>query len=482
MSPPAPKFTTNPGFEGEIDEDQLGSLPVLGRGSSRLASGDGVGSRLASVTVPDELDRSSGAEPEDGRRLSGMSTGSYVSVHGSEHGSEPGSDTAEQFKPVDREGSSRADSYHNAIPETNPSPQPPPPKGESRPMSYIDAQATAPAPSLTVEDTDATPVPPTASALRARAMSQPETAATSSSTDGADHRTSKFETTGRSASLSLGAIPSAAKEKKKRRFKFKNMFKPWKWKRKKPAAKIELVAAQIERRISFRPPRDVLIAKGIARPEDISEDATVLTPDSLNPSPTPGADPSTTGFAIKVDDEAGEVEKWQQVDVPVDNKFKLRQDSLGGKLARRLDRGSLREKNIIRENKPQEAKFDLASKLERRLSSRGSKKDLAARNIIRSESAAEAAEKRKSLQGILQRRLSRRMSAKELRKKGVLKFHEFVDVYDAAAADDYDRKAEKPWTKLTNADKIAIKRELNEFKRDEMPVHTESEKYTRFHK
>ena len=148
---------------------------------------------------------------------------SYVSVHGSEHGSEPGSDTAEQFKPVDREGSSRADSYHNAIPETNPSPQPPPPKGESRPMSYIDAQATAPAPSLTVEDTDATPVPPTASALRARAMSQPETAATSSSTDGADHRTSKFETTGRSASLSLGAIPSAAKEKKKRRFKFKNM-------------------------------------------------------------------------------------------------------------------------------------------------------------------------------------------------------------------------------------------------------------------
>ena len=74
------------------------------------------------------------------------------------------------------------------------------------------------------------------------------------------------------------------------------------------------------------------------------------------------------------------------------------------------------------------------------------------------------------------------MSAKELRKKGVLKFHEFVDVYDAANADDYDRKAEKPWTKLTNADKIAIKRELNEFKRDEMPVHTESEKYTRFHK
>lgn len=483
--------TSCQGFEGEIDEDQLGSLPVLGRGSSRLAK-DGVGSRLKSITVPDELDRSSGAEPEFGRRLSGLSTGSYVSVHGSEQGSEPGSepgsDMAEQgeldqFQPVDREGSNRADSYHNAIPEIHPSPQPPPPKGQGRPMSYTDAQATAPTPSLTVENTNATPVPPTASALRARAMSQPETAATSSPTDGADHHTSKFETTGRSASLSLGATPSAAKEKKKRRFKFKNMFKPWKWKRKKPAAKIELVAAQIERRISFRPPRDVLIAKGIAKPEDISEDATVLTPDSLNPSPTPGADPSTTGFAIKVvDDDAGEVENWQQLDVPVDNKFKLRQDSLGGKLARRPDHGSLRAKNIIRENKPQEAKFDLVSKLERRLSSRGSKKDLADRNIIRSESAAEAAERRKSLRGILQRRLSRRMSAKELRKKGVLKFHEFVDVYDAAAADDYDRKAEKPWTKLTNADKIAIKRELNEFKRDEMPVHTESEKYTRFHK
>lgn len=468
--------TSCQGFEGEIDEDQLGSLPVLGRGSSRLAK-DGVGNRLASVTVPDELDRSSGAEPEIDRRLSGVSTGSYVSVVGSEPGSEPGSDMAEQgeldqFQPVDRDGGNRADSYHNAIPETKPSPQFSPPKGQGRPMSYTDAQATAPAPSLTVEDTDATPVPPTTSALRARAMS--EAAATSSSTDGADHHTSKFATTGRSASLSLGALPSAAKEKKKRRFKFKNMFKPWKWKRKKPAAKIELVAAQIERRISFRPPRDVLIAKGIAKPEDIAEDATVLTPDdSPNPSPTP---------TIKVaDDEAGEVEN-RQLDVPVDNKFKLRKDSLGGKLARRLDRGSLREKNIIPENKAPEAKFDLVSKLERRLSSRGSKKDLADRNIIRSETAAEAAARRKSLRGILQRRLSKRMSAKELRKKGVLKFHEFVDVYDAANADDYDRKAEKPWTKLTNADKIAIKRELNEFKRDEMPVHTESEKYTRFHK
>lgn len=500
MSPPAPKLATtnNPGFDGEIDEDQLGSLPVLaGRGSSRLAK-DGKGHRLPSLTQNDELDltRSAGsdsADPGSDRRMSGASTGSYVSVHGSEPGSDGSSEQGERdrFEPT-VDGSNRAVSYHNAVPDL-PKERPesyhsaipecpesyesavPEPKS-FRPMSYIESQATPTAPQASVEDTDATPEPPTASALRARAMS--DTAALSSSND----HLSKFATTGRAASLSLGAVPSA-KEKKKRRFKFKNMFKPWKWKRKKPAAKIEMVASQIERRISFRPPRDELIAKGIARPEDIAEGATVLTPDSPSPSPTPAGGPAvTTSFSIMVDDdEGGEVEK-QQLDVPVDNKFAKRKDSLGGKLARRLDRGSLREKNIIPAENSPNAKLDIVSKLERRLSTRGSKKDLSDRNIIRSETAAQAMARRKSLRGILQRRLSQRMSLKDLKKKGVLKFHEFVDVYDAANADDYDRKADKPWTKLTNADKIAIKRELNEFKREEMPVHSESEKYTRFHK
>jgi hypothetical protein len=48
-----------------------------------------------------------------------------------------------------------------------------------------------------------------------------------------------------------------------------------------------------------------------------------------------------------------------------------------------------------------------------------------------------------------------------------------VDIYDI---DHYDRRADKPWTKLTPMDKAQIRKELNEFKEYEMPVHEESKK------
>ena len=46
-------------------------------------------------------------------------------------------------------------------------------------------------------------------------------------------------------------------------------------------------------------------------------------------------------------------------------------------------------------------------------------------------------------------------------------------------AHDYDRRADKPWTRLTPRDKAAIRRELNEFKSSEMAVHEESKHLTR---
>ena len=49
-----------------------------------------------------------------------------------------------------------------------------------------------------------------------------------------------------------------------------------------------------------------------------------------------------------------------------------------------------------------------------------------------------------------------------------------------AHADDLDRSCDKPWTRLTAADKAAIRAELNEFKTKEMHVHDESRQYTRY--
>ena len=45
--------------------------------------------------------------------------------------------------------------------------------------------------------------------------------------------------------------------------------------------------------------------------------------------------------------------------------------------------------------------------------------------------------------------------------------------------EEYDRKGDKPWTRLRPEDKAAIRKELNEFKKFEMAVHPESEYMTR---
>ncbi|KAF2980587.1 hypothetical protein EK904_006401 [Melospiza melodia maxima] len=65
--------------------------------------------------------------------------------------------------------------------------------------------------------------------------------------------------------------------------------------------------------------------------------------------------------------------------------------------------------------------------------------------------------------------LSQRPTVEELRERKILiRFSDYVEVADAQ---DYDRRADKPWTRLTAADKAAIRKELNEFKSSEMEVH-----------
>ena len=79
-------------------------------------------------------------------------------------------------------------------------------------------------------------------------------------------------------------------------------------------------------------------------------------------------------------------------------------------------------------------------------------------------------------------------------KKNVIKFEEYVDVYEIQYV---DRRADKPWTRLTAAEKASIRKELNQYKvtcfllifkeanlfqANEMEVHEESQFYTRFHR
>ncbi|KTG07080.1 hypothetical protein cypCar_00028094 [Cyprinus carpio] len=72
--------------------------------------------------------------------------------------------------------------------------------------------------------------------------------------------------------------------------------------------------------------------------------------------------------------------------------------------------------------------------------------------------------------------LNQRPTVDELRERKILiRFSDYVEV---AKAQDYDRRADKPWTRLSAADKAAIRKELNEFKSTEMEVHASSKHLT----
>lgn len=59
----------------------------------------------------------------------------------------------------------------------------------------------------------------------------------------------------------------------------------------------------------------------------------------------------------------------------------------------------------------------------------------------------------------------------------IIRFNDYIEV---TQAHDYDRRADKPWTRLTPKDKAAIRKELNEFKSSEMDVHDDSRHLTRY--
>ncbi|MEQ2165484.1 hypothetical protein GOODEAATRI_017283, partial [Goodea atripinnis] len=97
---------------------------------------------------------------------------------------------------------------------------------------------------------------------------------------------------------------------------------------------------------------------------------------------------------------------------------------------------------------------------------------LSARNDL------EEQEEKREIKRHLSKKLSNRPTVEELREAKILiRFSDYVEV---AEAQDYDRRADKPWTRLTAADKAAIRKELNEFKSTEMEVHESSRHLTRY--
>ncbi|XP_026521991.1 phosphatase and actin regulator 2 isoform X2 [Notechis scutatus] len=159
-----------------------------------------------------------------------------------------------------------------------------------------------------------------------------------------------------------------------------------------------------------------------------------------------------------------------------------RRDTLAIKLGNRPSIKELEDKNILQrtsEEERQELRHQIGTKLVRRLSQRPTSEELEQRNILKQKNEEEEQEAKRELKRSLSRKLSLRPTVAELQARRILRFNEYVEVTDSP---DYDRRADKPWARLTPADKAAIRKELNEFKSTEMEVHEESRQFTRFHR
>ncbi|KAA0186722.1 hypothetical protein HAZT_HAZT005069 [Hyalella azteca] len=97
-------------------------------------------------------------------------------------------------------------------------------------------------------------------------------------------------------------------------------------------------------------------------------------------------------------------------------------------------------------------------------------------HVIPEQTPEEARKLKEEKRRTLLRKLSFRPTVEELKERKIIRFNDYIEVTEAQ---EYDRRADKPWTRLTPRDKAVIRKELNDFKSLEMDVHEESRHLTR---
>uniref|UniRef100_A0A8C0ZS34 Phosphatase and actin regulator n=1 Tax=Castor canadensis TaxID=51338 RepID=A0A8C0ZS34_CASCN len=111
----------------------------------------------------------------------------------------------------------------------------------------------------------------------------------------------------------------------------------------------------------------------------------------------------------------------------------------------------------------------------RRLSQRPAVEELERRNILKQRNDQTEQEERREIKQRLTRKLNQRPTVDELRDRKILiRFSDYVEV---AKAQLWFHK-DKPGPELSDT----IRKELNEYKSNEMEVHASSKHLTRFHR
>merc|ERR1719282_1319981 len=159
-----------------------------------------------------------------------------------------------------------------------------------------------------------------------------------------------------------------------------------------------------------------------------------------------------------------------------------RKESLSMKLQQRPGKQELIDRNILYQVSEEERKLErniIGAKLIRRLSLRPTQEELEERNILKKLDNDSIRLDREEKKRYLLRKLSFRPSVDELKTRKIIKFNDYIEV---TPCHEYDRRADKPWTRLTPKDKANIRKELNDYKSAEMDVHDDSRHLTRFHR
>ncbi|XP_054018650.1 phosphatase and actin regulator 2 isoform X4 [Dryobates pubescens] len=204
-------------------------------------------------------------------------------------------------------------------------------------------------------------------------------------------------------------------------------------------------------------------------------------PESESSRDSHSSDSDSDGPILYTDDDDDDDDDNASAESSLASKIR-RRDTLAIKLGNRPSKKELEDKNILQrtsEEERQEIRHQIGTKLVRRLSQRPTTEELEQRNILKQKNEEEEQEAKREIKRRLSRKLSLRPTVAELQARRILRFNEYVEVTDSP---DYDRRADKPWARLTPADKAAIRKELNEFKSTEMEVHEESRQFTRFHR
>ncbi|XP_056342605.1 phosphatase and actin regulator 2 isoform X5 [Oenanthe melanoleuca] len=206
-------------------------------------------------------------------------------------------------------------------------------------------------------------------------------------------------------------------------------------------------------------------------------------PESESSRESHGSDSDSDGPILYTDDDDDDDDDDENASTESSLASKIRRrDTLAIKLGNRPSKKELEDKNILQrtsEEERQEIRHQIGTKLVRRLSQRPTTEELEQRNILKQKNEEEEQEAKREIKRRLSRKLSLRPTVAELQARRILRFNEYVEVTESP---DYDRRADKPWARLTPADKAAIRKELNEFKSTEMEVHEESRQFTRFHR